>query len=406
MSLISENVTAMALVQAYGRENSQQAQFESENQQSMESGITALRLSKTFKRVSDIVMAIGTFGVVYYGGRLALDGTVSPGTLVLFTAYLRNLYKPIEKFADLTLNLAKSQVAGERLMELIDSDMIMEDNPDAEPASTFNGKIEFRDVHFSYQTGIEVLKGINFIVQPGETVALVGASGAGKSTLISLLLRFYDPQNGQILIDDKHITKFTLKSVRAQITVVMQDALLFNKTVRENIAFGKDDATEEEIVYAARLAQADNFIKQMPNGYDTKIYEGGENLSGGQKKRLNIARAIIRNTPILIMDELSTALDVKAERAIHKALNELTADKTTFVIAHRFSSIANADKILVLDDGQLVGFGTHPELMDSCLSYRELYELQYDNLIKGSEVVSTESDNNEHSELNQISINS
>jgi ATP-binding cassette subfamily B protein len=381
-SLIAENVTAMALVQAYGREDLQQARFVAENRVSLESGITAMRLSKVFKRVSDMLVAAGTGGVVYFGGSLALEGAILPGTLILFASYLKNLYGPIDKFADMLLKVAKAQVAGARILELIECDMVIKDSPNAVEAGRFKGRIEFRQVSFRYQQGSEVLKNLNFVVEPGEMVALVGHSGAGKSTLISLLLRFYDPQHGQILIDGRDIREFKLKSLRAQMTVVMQEAKLFNKTVRDNIGFGKIEATEEEIVQAARLAQAHEFIAQMPEGYDTMISEGGENLSGGQKQRLNIARAMIRNTPILILDEPATALDAKNESKIHQALDELTKGKTTFIIAHKFSTIAQADKILVMEEGKLAAYGTHVELLQTSREYRELYEMQFNRQFK------------------------
>jgi ABC-type multidrug transport system fused ATPase/permease subunit len=208
-------------------------------------------------------------------------------------------------------------------------------------------------------------------------VALVGLSGAGKSTLLSLLLRFYDPQQGQILIDGHDIRTFTLKSLRDQMTVVMQEARLFNQTVRENIGFGKFDATAEDIVQAAKLAQAHDFIMQMPDGYESVMSEGGDNLSGGQKQRLNLARAMIRDTPILILDEPATALDAQAEALIHAALRELTRGKTTFMIAHKFSTITHADKILMLEAGKPAAYGTHEALMRTSQGYRELYELQY-----------------------------
>ncbi|MGH7494286.1 MAG: ABC transporter ATP-binding protein [bacterium] len=375
-SIIAENVTAMALVQAYGREDLQQARFASENRESLHSEIEARRLAKLFKRISDNLAALGTCAVVGYGGLLALDGLLLPGTLVLFVAYLRNLYRPIEKFAEMILDVAKAQVAGERLLELVECDMVIQDAPNASPAPPFSGRVEFREVSFGYHPGVEVLKNLCFVAEPGETIALVGHSGAGKSTLISLLLRFYDPQKGQILIDGRDLRQIVLKSLRDQVTILMQEAKLFNKTVRENIGFGKAEATEEEIIRAATLALAHDFIMQMPDGYDTVIEEGGENLSGGQKQRLNIARAIIRNTPILILDEPATALDAKSEANIHAALDELTHRKTTFIIAHKFSTIANASKILMLEDGQLAAHGTHEELLRTSREYRELYELQ------------------------------
>ena len=375
-SLVAENVTAMALVQAYGREDLQQARFASDSRQSLNFELTAVRLTKTFKRISDVLIALGTSGVVYYGGSLAFDGTIFPGTLILFVAYLRNLYHPTEKFAEMLLEVASSQVAGARLLELVECDMIMQDAPDAVAAPRFKGRVEFRQVSFGYQKDRSVFNNLSFVVEAGETVALVGPSGAGKSTLLSLLLRFYDPQQGQILIDGHDIRTFTLKSLREQMTVVMQEARLFNQTVRENIRFGKIDATAEEIVQAAKLAQAHDFIMQMPEEYDSMVYEGGDNFSGGQKQRLNIARAIIRNTPILILDEPTTALDPQAEANIHTALHELMRGKTTFIIAHKFSTIAQADKILLLEEDGPTAYGTHEALMKTSQEFRELYELQ------------------------------
>jgi len=379
-SIISENAAGMALVQAYGREDLLQTRFADENRQSLESTLTATRLSKVFSRITDTLVALGTCGIAYYGGSLALDGVITPGTLVLFVAYLKKLYSPLDKFSAMLLDIVRSQVAAERILELVDCDLIVQDSPNAIPAPAFKGRIEFRNVTFGYKNDVAVLKNLNFVVAPGETIALVGHSGAGKSTLTSLLLRFYDPQQGQILIDGVDLRDYQLKSLRAQLTVVMQDAKLLNKTVKENIAFGKIDATDDEIIHAAKLAQAHDFITAMPEGYETMILQGGENLSGGQKQRINIARAIARNSAIAILDEPATALDAKAEAKIHAALAELTKGKTTFVIAHRFSTIAHADKILALEDGRLAGLGTHEQLLQTCALYRELYELQHNRV--------------------------
>ncbi len=393
-SIISENATGMALVQAYGREDLLQSRFADENRQSLESTLTATRLSKVFSRISDTLVAFGTCGVAYYGGSLALDGVITPGTLVLFVSYLKKLYSPLDKFSDMLLDLTRSQVTAERVLELVDCDLIVQDSPNAILAPAFRGRVEFRNVSFGYKKDVTVLKNLNFVVTPGETIALVGHSGAGKSTLTSLLLRFYDPQQGQILIDGSDLRDYQLKSLRAQLTVVMQNAKLLNKTVKENIAFGKSGATDDEIIHAAQLAQAHDFIMEMPEGYATKILQGGENLSGGQKQRLNIARAVIRNSAIVILDEPATALDANAEVKIHAALEELTKGKTTFIIAHRFSTIAHADKILVLNEGQLVGFGTHDQLMQTCEHYRELYELQTARVLPGDDA-SDEVDKND-----------
>jgi ATP-binding cassette subfamily B protein len=375
-SLITENVTSMALIQAYGREETTQDRFSGENQGSLAAQLRALRLQKTYSRLADFLVTLSTAAVLYCGGRAALRGEILPGTLVVFVAYLRNIYLAVEKFGDLFLDLAKSSVSGERLLDLVENDLVMQDEPRAVPAPPFQGRVAFHNVSFAYKKGQEVLQQLNFVVEPGETVALVGHSGAGKSTLISLLLRFYDPQQGQILIDGQNIRSFTLKSLREQITVVLQDAPLFRQTVRENIAFGTPDATEEEIIAAAELAEAHEFIMQMPDGYETVMYEGGDNLSGGQKQRLNLARAIIRDTPIVILDEPVTGLDARAEANINAALQRLTRGRTTFIIAHKLSTITRADKVLLLEAGQLAHQGTHEQLLRDSARYRALYELQ------------------------------
>jgi ABC-type multidrug transport system fused ATPase/permease subunit len=376
-AIISENVTAMALVQAYGREHSERDRFSKEVKASLKAQMEALRLQKTFSRLSDFTVTLSSAGVLYFGGLYALGGSILPGTLVVFVAYLRDIYGAIEKFNGLFLNLAKSAVSSERILELVENDMVMADAAAAVAAPTFKGRIEFKNVRFAYKKGKDVLKNLSFVIEPGENVALVGHSGAGKSTLISLLLRFYDPQEGQILIDGQDIRNFTLRSLREQITIVLQDAPLFRQTVRENIAFGKIGATEEEIVAAAKQAQAHEFIMQMPEGYESMALEGGNNLSGGQKQRLNLARAIIRNTPIVILDEPLTGLDARAEALVKTAIDRLIQGKSSIIVAHKFSTIVRADKILLLEDGQLAHFGKHEQLLRESAAYRELYELRF-----------------------------
>jgi ATP-binding cassette subfamily B protein len=392
-SIVAENMTAMALVQAYGREKTERTRFSLENNESLRAQLRALRLQKTYSRITDFLVTLSTAGVLYWGGRYALAGNILPGTLVVFVAYLRDIYNSFEKFSGLFLGVAKSQVACQRLLDLVENDMIVQDAPSAPPAPPFRGKVEFKNVTFAYKRGNNVLKNLNFVVESGETVALVGHSGSGKSTLISLLLRFYEPQEGQILIDGQDIRRFAIKSLRGQLTILLQNAKLFRQSACENIAFGKVDATVEEIIQAARLAEAHDFIMQMPEGYDTMMYEGGDNLSGGQKQRINIARAIIRNTPILILDEPVTGLDAMAEAKITTALHRLTRGKTTFIVAHKFSTIANADKILLLEEGQLAHQGTHEQLMLESPQYRELYELQFNPDQSTEPMVSEETGN-------------
>jgi ATP-binding cassette subfamily B protein len=314
----------------------------------------------------------------------------------VFVAYLRDIYGAAEKFSGVFLNLAKAQISAMRLLELVENDMIVRDAAQAMPAPPFRGRIEFKNVSFAYRRSRHVLKALNFAVTPGETVALVGHSGAGKSTLVSLLLRFYDPQQGQILIDGEDLRNFTLKSLRDQVTVLLQEAKLFRLTVRENIMFGRPDATEAEIVEAARLAEAHDFIMQMPEGYDTIIYEGGDNLSGGQKQRINIARAMIRNTPIVILDEPAAGLDAKTEAKIHAAIRRLARDRTTFIIAHNLTTIASADKILLLEEGQLAHQGSHEQLLLSSAQYLEFYELQVGKLQKPPLIAAEKDGNNGH----------
>jgi ABC-type multidrug transport system fused ATPase/permease subunit len=376
-NMVLENVTTMALVQAYGREDLQQQRFESENRASLEFGIRAMKLSKVFKRTTDLLMAAGTCGVVYYGGWLALHGHILPGTLVLFVSYLKNLYSPVDKLAGMMLDIAGAQVAADRLLQVVDSDMVIQDAPNAVAIPQIEGRVEYQDVHFAYRKDVEVLKSVSFKVEAGETVALIGPNGAGKSTLMSLLLRFYDPRSGRILIDGHDLREIKLDSLRRGISVVLQESKLFNKTVRENIAFGKAGATDEEVIRAARLAQAHDFIMKMPQGYNSMIEEGGDNLSGGERQRLNIARAIVRDAPIVLLDEPVTALDARTESRVRGALEQLTRGKTTFIVAHKYGTIADADRVLVLEHGRVAAFGTHQQLVETSPWYRTLYESQF-----------------------------
>ena len=376
-AVVSENVKAMALVQAYGQEAAEKTRFDDQNIASVEAETEAIRLSKVFKRLAEILIAIGTAAVVYVGALSVLQGVLTIGLLVVFERYLKKLYRPIDKFANTFVELAGAQVSGERIVALVAEDLVVDDAGDASPTPALSGRVELRDVRFAYRQGADVLRDLSFSVEPGQNVALVGASGAGKSTLISLLLRFYDPDEGQILFDGRDIREFGLRSLREQITIVFQDPMLLRKTVRENIAFGRPDATEEEIVRAASLAEAHSFIEALPDGYDTMVMERGTNLSGGQQQRISIARAILRDTPIVILDEPSTGLDARAEAQVSEALAHLTQERTTFTIAHRFSTLRNADRVLVLEAGEPAAWGTHEELILENETYRRLYRLQF-----------------------------
>ncbi len=375
-SLIADNVTAMALVQGYGREDLQHEQFSSVNQKSMVSAVKAIKISKIFKRVNEIVIAAGTAVVIYFGGLLVLDDAILPGTLVLFSVYLKNLYSPLDKFSAILFEIAKAQVAGVRLLEIMEHETTVSDAKGVKKAPALQGRVAFKGVTFGYKKDKPIIKEFNGAFEAGENVAIVGHSGSGKSTLMSLLMRFYDPQEGSVLFDGRDAREFTLKSLRSQITILLQDAKLFNQTIYENIAFGKEGATREEVVRAAKLARAHDFIMAQPDGYDTVIAEGGRNLSGGQRQRINIARAMIRNTPIVILDEPTSALDAKTEKEIKQALNALAAGRTTFTITHKFSSAMDAEKIIVLADGKQPASGRHEDLLESNEEYRKLFDVQ------------------------------
>jgi len=379
-ALVSENVTAMALVQAYGREDMLHERFQSANRASLASGLRSMQLSKSFKRVSDLLVAGGTGAVLWLGGRLALGHELSPGTIVLFVAYMRNLYSPIDKISQTILDAAGATASGERLLDVLDSELVMPEGEGAIEAPPLRGRVEFDGVTFGYRGGEPVLRDVRFEVEPGETIAVIGHNGAGKSTLLSLLLRFYDPESGRIRLDGRDLRELKLDSVRRQIAVVMQESRLFQKSVRENIRFGKQGATDAEVERAARLAQAHEFIEAMPQGYDTLIREGGESLSGGERQRINIARAIVREARLVILDEPSTALDARTEAAVRSAMRELTRGRTTFLVAHSAATWREADRILLLEQGRVAGFGTHEELERTCDAYRELIGAHADDV--------------------------
>ncbi|RMG66564.1 MAG: ABC transporter ATP-binding protein, partial [Calditrichaeota bacterium] len=376
-SIIAENIPALMLVQAYSQEEQESQRFKVENIASMEAKIRALSLMQSYGRVMDFLVFTSMAIILYFGGKMALGGGLLVGTLVLSLNYLQEVHGALQKFYRMFDKVIRAQVSAERLNELVREDMVIRDAPNAVVAPPLKGRIEFQNVSFAYHNGKEAIRDVSFVVEAGETLALIGPSGAGKSTLISLLLRFYDPQQGHILVDRQDIQRFTLRSYREQITVLMQEARLFNQTVRENILFGRPDASEEEVIQAARLAQAHEFILQMPRGYDTVIQEGGTNLSGGQIQRINIARAILRNTPIVILDEPATGLDPEVEMAVNQAIANLVKGKTAIIIAHKFLTIRNADKILLLHHGQRQAFGTHEELLKTSPAYQSFIRTQF-----------------------------
>ncbi|HIY46482.1 MAG TPA: ABC transporter ATP-binding protein/permease [Candidatus Alistipes faecigallinarum] len=320
------------------------------------------------------ITAVGV--ILVFGGSLVAKGSLDPGGFIAFVAIFSQITRPVRTFIDQFANINQGIAAGERIFSVIDSRPEIEDRPDARTLDGLKRKIEFRDVHFSYDGTREVIDGISFEILRGQTVALVGPSGGGKSTLSELIPRFYDPTRGEILIDGISLRDYTQESLRAHMSVVAQDTVLFNDTIENNIAMGKPGATHEEVVEAARIANADSFIRECAEGYDTNIGDRGVKLSGGQRQRLSIARAVLKNPDILILDEATSALDTESEKLVQEALNKLLVGRTSVVIAHRLSTIHNADRIIVIDHGRIAEEGTHNELMERGGIYAKLIEMQ------------------------------
>ena len=374
-SRMNEVFSAISLVQAFAREKHEEEQFDSVTAQTLEQSIRVARLEAVATRSTELITAVGTAGAMFFGALEVLNGNMIPGELLLFSFYLTNMYKPIRNLAKLSTDFSKAMASAERISEILELEPEIADAPDAVEAGKFMGEVAFEGVSFDYGAGKPALSDISFIISPGQRLALVGASGAGKSTILSLILRLYDPQTGFVSIDGVNIKQYRLESLRRQVGIVLQDSVLFGATIRENIAYGKPDATLGEIVSAAQAANADEFISQLEHGYETYIGERGSTLSGGQRQRIAIARALIRETPILVLDEPMTGLDVESELKVREALDRLMAGRTCLMITHDLMSVAGADLVLLLDDGRILEQGKHGELVKTSSRYRQLYEL-------------------------------
>jgi len=376
-SLVHEAVGSMAVVQAFAQEDREKRRFASESQQSLRAALESARVGGAFSRVVKILEAMGVAAVVWIGAWRVIAGELTPGDLIVFIAYVKNLYDPIDNLSELFVGFQESLVSGERIVELVETDSQIKDAPDAVEAPAFRGEVRFEAVTFGYGKGRPLFDRLSFVARPGQRVALVGSSGAGKTTVLNLLLRFLDPCQGRILLDGEDIRRFTLRSLRSRISVVFQEAVLFRRSVRENIAYGKPEAAFEAIVAAAKAAQAHDFILGLPDAYETVLDERGENLSGGQRQRIVIARAMLRNTPVLVLDEPATGLDAVTESQVDAAWGSLMEGRTTFIVAHRLSTIRKADWILVIEDGSVVEQGTHEQLLARSGRYRELHQAQH-----------------------------
>ena len=374
-SRMSEVLSAIPLVQAFAREDLEVERFDAATAETLRESIRVARLEAAATRSSELITALGTAAAVLFGALQVLRGRMLPGELVLVVSYLTNVYKPIKTLAKLSTDFSKAMASADRISDVLEIEPEIQDRPDAIEVEHLKGEIVFRDVSFDYGDGKDVLRQVSFGVSPGQRLALVGVSGAGKSTVVSLILRLYEPLEGTILIDGVDIRRYRRESLRRQIGLVLQESILFGATIRENIAYGRPDATLAEIEAAARAANADDFIRELDDGYDTVIGERGATLSGGQRQRIAIARALIRAAPILILDEPMTGLDVESEDKVRQALNRLMAGRTCVMITHDLESIADADQVLLLEEGRIIGRGTHAELVASSTRYRRLYEL-------------------------------
>ena len=377
VSSLQESLSSIRAIQAFTRERETNDRFQAQAGQSLEANQRLILVQLVFSACVGLAMSVGTAAVVWFGAQRVLDGSLSVGDVLVFLAYLGMLYQPMSALSEGTSVVQSSRTQLQRVFEILDTPCEVADGPHPLKPASVSGRLQFRDVSFEYEPHRPVLRNINVNVEPGQVVALVGHTGAGKSTLASLLLRFYDPTEGQILLDGNDLRAVEMAWLRSQVGIVLQDAILFSATVGENIAYGKLDASQAEVELAARRAQADEFIRKLPNGYDTMPGERGVNLSGGQRQRLAIARAFLKDAPILILDEPTSALDAQTEQALMAALQELARGRTTFIVAHRLSTLRMAHRILVLKNGEIVEEGTHEELMSREGVYQKMHSLQF-----------------------------
>ncbi|PKL44094.1 MAG: ABC transporter ATP-binding protein [Candidatus Riflebacteria bacterium HGW-Riflebacteria-2] len=373
---LEQNLRGVRIVKAFAQEDAEIARFARANRRWFSLSALTARLQAFTAPQIDMIANFSTVIVIGYGGYLVTCNQLTTGELVAFATYLGQLTVPVRRMGNIVPAVALAMTSGTRIFEILDTLSEVTDAPDARPLPPVKGKVIFEDVVFGYVHNHRILQGVSFAVRPGQIVALLGTTGSGKSTIINLIPRFYDPTAGRILIDEHDIRKVTLASLREQIGTVLQETTLFATTIRENILFGRPGAGEEAMLAAARAAQADDFIREMPQGYDTLIGERGVTLSGGQKQRVAIARTLLRDPRILILDDATASVDTATERQIQIALEHLMAGRTCFVIAQRLSTLRKADMILILEHGQLVAQGTHAELMKSSGLYAELYHQQ------------------------------
>ena len=376
-SLLQESISAIRVVKSFVRESYEIKRFEEQNWRNFQAAMKNVKLSSLLTPTVEFLAAIAVTFIVWFGGYEVVNEVITAGELVAFLTYAVNLANPVKRLSRVYAAIQKAMAAADRVFAVMDLNEKITDVPGAKPLPPIKGKVEFKDITFSYKEGQPALQHISLKAEPGQMIALVGPSGSGKSTIANLIPRFYDVDSGVITIDDHDIRQVTADSLREQIGLVPQETMLFSTSVMENIRYGRLEATDEEVIEAAKAANAEEFIKELPEGYDTKLGERGLNLSGGQRQRLAIARAILKNPRVLILDEATSALDTESEKIVQDALDNLMLGRTSFVIAHRLSTIFNADQIFVVENGHLREHGTHEELLAAGGLYSNLYNIQF-----------------------------
>ena len=376
VAVLQQGLESVRSVKAFGRQETEEGRLDSASMESVQAALKARRVKSLLSPIVSVMVSLCVAFVLWHGADLLLSKAMTIGALTVFLSYLNKFFKPVQDLASMTNVIAQAQVGMERIQAILDADTIIPQKPDARDPGKFRGEIVFEHVAFAYDPGAPVLRDINLTIKPGQRIGVCGPTGGGKSTVLSLIPRFYDPTAGRVLVDGVDVTDYKLDLHRAQIGFVLQDTVLFAGTIRDNIAYGRLNATPEEIVAAAKMANAHEFISQMPHGYDSLVGERGLTLSGGQRQRIGIARAVVRNSPILILDEPTAALDTESEQVVMEALERLMKGRTVIIIAHRLSTIRDADKIVVLKGGFVAEEGTHDELIKRNEIYAELYRIQ------------------------------
>jgi subfamily B ATP-binding cassette protein MsbA len=381
VAVVQQDLESIRVVTAFGRQELEQEALQAVSHATVEAALKARQVKALLSPLVSIIVAFCVGFVLWRGSLLILAGWMTAGELTVFLSYLASFFKPVKDLASMNNSIAQTAVAVERIRTILDADAILPEKQNAQE-KPIRGEIVFDHVAFAYDESCPVLRDVSFTVKPGQMIGVVGPTGGGKSTIMSLIPRFYDPSAGKVLVDGIDVRDYRLQALRNQIGYVLQETVLFRGSVRDNIAYGREGATDEEVVQAAKLANADEFISRMLNGYQTFVGDRGDTLSGGQRQRIGIARAIIRNNPILILDEPTAALDTESERLVIEALERLMKGRTVLTIAHRLSTIRDADKIIVLKEGVVAEQGTHDQLLAMGGTYAELYSVQFDNKTK------------------------